>query len=101
MSFKLNVSIQNNISPALQSMKQKLNKLPDDAYKVFVKETPVRSGNARRNTKLKNNKKSIEANYPYAERLDTGYSKQSPQGMTEPTMDYIAEEFVKIMTGRK
>lgn len=99
--MKLDIKITNNISPAFAKMKKQLNQLPEDAYKVFVKETPIRSGNARSRTKLKNNKKTIDANYPYAQRLDEGYSKQSPKGMVEPTMDYIAEEFIKIMTGRK
>jgi len=98
--MKLDIKITTNINPMLKSMQRKIRNIPNDAYKVFVKETPVRSGNARRNTKLKN-KKTIEANYPYAQRLDEGYSKQSPNGMVEPTMDFIADEFIKIMTGKK
>jgi hypothetical protein len=100
MSFKLTVNIKSNITPTLKSMQKKIDKIPADAYKFFVKETPIRSGNARRNTTLKN-KKDIVANYPYAQRLDEGYSKQSPKGMTEPTMDFITDEFIKIMTGKK
>jgi hypothetical protein len=100
MSFKLNINIKTNINPTLKSMQKKIDKIPVDAHKFFVKETPIRSGNARRNTTLKN-KKDIVANYPYAQRLDEGYSKQSPQGMTEPTMDFITDEFIKIMTGKK
>lgn len=100
MSFKLTVNIKSNINPTLKSMQKKIDKIPVDAYKFFVKETPIRSGNARRNTTLKN-KKDIVANYPYAQRLDEGYSKQSPKGMTEPTMDFITDEFIKIMTGKK
>ena len=34
-------------------------------------------------------------------RLDEGYSKQSPEGMVKPTEEYISEEFIKIMTGKK
>ena len=64
-------------------------KLADEAYKVFRANTPVRSGNARRNTNLYQD--SIEANYAYAQRLDGGYSKQSPRGMTKPTDDYISK----------
>jgi hypothetical protein len=100
MSLKLKVNIKSNINPTLKSMQKKIDKIPADAHKFFVKETPIRSGNARRNTTLKN-KKEIVANYPYAKRLDEGYSKQSPEGMTQPTMDFIADEFIKIMTGKK
>ena len=99
MSFKLKIDIKTNINPTLKAMQQKIDRIPQDAHKFFVQETPIRSGNARRNTKLKN--KNIVANYPYAQRLDEGYSKQSPEGMTQPTIDFITNEFIKIMTGKK
>lgn len=99
MSLKMNVKMSNNIKTLLQKQKQKLNKLPEEAYKVFVKETPIRSGNARRNTKLKG-KKEIQANYPYAQRLDNGYSKQSPDGMVQPTTEFIIKRFREIMSGK-
>lgn len=95
----MNVKIKNNITPTLKKQQKALAKLPDEAYKVFVKETPVRSGNARRNTKLRN-KKQINANYPYAQRLDEGYSKQSPEGMVKPTEEYIIKRFNQIMSGK-
>ena len=99
MSLKLKIDIKSNINPTLKSIQKKIDKIPADAHKVFVKETPVRSGNARRKTKLNN--KTIQANYPYAQRLDEGYSKQSPEGMTQPTVDFITNEFINIMTGKK
>lgn len=99
MTLKMNVQMSSNIKARLQKQKQKLNKLPDEAYKVFVKETPIRSGNARRNTKLKG-KKEIQANYPYAQRLDNGYSKQSPDGMVQPTTEFIIKRFREIMSGK-
>jgi len=97
--IKMSVQFSNKITPLLKKQQQQIKKLPDQAYKVFVKNTPVRSGNARRNTKLKG-KKQIEANYPYAQRLDQGYSKQSPEGMVQPTEDFIIAQFNKIMTGK-
>lgn len=63
----------------------------DNAYRFFKAETPIRSGNARNNTKLKR-KLEIHANYPYAGRLDDGWSRQSPKGMTAPTEDFIEDE---------
>ena len=59
------------------------------AYKAFVKNTPVRSGNARRNTRKSGN--AIDANYPYAQRLEEGYSRQAPKGMTEPTIEEVRD----------
>jgi hypothetical protein len=96
--MKLQVKVDNKISPMLKKMQTEIKNLPSQALKVFVEETPVRNGNARRNTKL--NKNSIQANYPYAQKLNEGYSKQSPEGMTQPTTDYIIEQFNKIMTGK-
>lgn len=61
-------------------------------YDYFKSVTPIRTGNARANTYLHNNE--IVANYPYAERLDNGYSQQAPNGMTTPTEAYA----VKVTT---
>lgn len=57
------------------------------AYEYFKKVTPKRSGNAKRRTRL--NKQVIQAQYPYAKRLDKGWSKQAPDGMTEPTLEHL------------
>jgi len=61
--------------------------LPKEGYDYFVDSTPIRSGNARRNTILRGN--TIDANYAYAERLDEGYSRQSPKGMSGPTEKFL------------
>ena len=79
--------------------------LSDDAYKFFVAQTPVRSGNARRNTSLASMKDSktglskatIEGDYAYAQRLDEGWSKQSPNGMTGPTERYIERRLDELV----
>ena len=59
-----------------------------DAHRYFKDLTPIRSGNAKRNTRLNNNKE-IEANYKYAGQLDQGSSKQAPKGMSEPTIAHL------------
>lgn len=74
------------------------------AYDAFKDNTPVgdpnrwktkykpknyKPGNARRKTVLKNNE--IQANYPYAQRLEEGYSSQAPKGMTEPTLEKVRD----------
>jgi len=53
----------------------------------FKKVTPIKTGNARKNTDLMGN--AIDANYPYALSLNQGSSKQAPKGMTEPTIEAI------------
>ena len=70
-----------------------------NAYKHFVSITPKDKGNARRNTKLVRN--VIEADYPYAERLDNGWSKQyGGKGMTKPTEEFIEKEIDNILKGK-
>lgn len=80
-----------NITNRLNTVLQTLNteKVSQVAYKAFVKNTPIRSGNARRNTKKQG--KTINADYPYAQRLEEGYSKQAPNGMTEPTYEEVRQ----------
>ena len=86
---------KNTMSASLQRIQKRLETLPQLAYKEFVNNTPVRNGNARRNTKLQKN--TIVADYPYAKRLDEGYSKQAPQGMSKPTEDFVKRETDKMM----
>jgi hypothetical protein len=69
--------------------------LTDVAYPVFVKNTPVKSGNARRHTIKASTE--IDANYPYAVRLDKGWSKQSPKGMVAPTVDAVRAYIRKVL----
>jgi hypothetical protein len=76
----------------IDKTKKELDRLTVDAHKFFVAETPIRSGNARRNTGVVGNK--IIANYPYAQRLDEGWSNQSPDGMTNPTTEHIEQVLV-------
>lgn len=83
------------MTPSIDKIRKRLETLPMLGYKEFVKNTPVNKGNARRNTRLE--KDTIVADYPYARRLDEGYSKQSPKGMTEPTEKYLQRETDKIM----
>lgn len=68
-----------------------LQKLPEkamkEAYPFLKKTTPIKSGNARNKTRL--NKLSIQSKYPYAGRLDEGWSKQASNGFTDPTIDEL------------
>ena len=86
---------QNTIPGATRRIQRQLNKLPDEAYDVFYKETPIRTGNARSKTRLRGD--TIDANYPYAQRLDDGYSRQSPRGMILPTLEYLRKRVRQII----
>ena len=78
---------------------KKLSELPnhllDEALDLVKENTPVQSGYARRNTKKKGN--SIVADYPYADRLDQGYSRQAPDGFTQPTIQQLQNEASKFV----
>lgn len=75
-----------------------MRRVPDRAYRFFVEATPIRTGNARRRTKLVNGD-TIAANYPYAQRLDQGWSRQAPRGMVQPTIDFV-RRLVRGIFGR-
>lgn len=79
-------NIQNRLNKVLQTLDEK--NITQVAYKSFRKYTPYRSGNAFRNTQIQNGN-TILADYPYAQRLEEGYSNQAPRGMSEPTYEDI------------
>jgi hypothetical protein len=72
------------------------NRLAQVAGEYFKKVTPVDTGNARRSTSVQGN--TVYAHYPYAKRLDQGYSKQAPKGMVQPTIDFL-RQYVKQQLG--
>lgn len=95
--------IVNRLNKITETLNSK--QLTDVAYKKFVDVTPVKTGNAKRNTKKSGN--SIDANYPYAEVLDQGRgyrdgqmrgSTQAPKGMTEPTIEHL-RKYIQQKTG--
>lgn len=65
------------------------NKLADEGAKFMRSITPIQSGNARRKTRSNGN--VIQADYPYAKRLDEGWSKQNQIGLVNPTIAHLEE----------
>jgi hypothetical protein len=96
--LKINVKFSNTTGKKLNKIEQDLRQLPAEAAEVFKQNTPVRTGNARSKTGLKG-QDSIVANYPYAQKLDNGYSRQAPDGMTKPTKRYIKQRLNQIFKG--
>ena len=95
ISLKIGVD---KISTSVKKKIAQLDAVPAQAYTYFRSITPiaaVNGGNARRNTFLK--KDTIVAAYPYAQRLDDGYSRQAPDGMTRPTEAFVQKTTDKIM----
>jgi hypothetical protein len=88
------VRLSNNMIKRVQRLEKFVDELPPNAHKEFVKTTPIRTGNAKRKTRLVST--TIKADYPYANRLNEGYSRQATRGMTKPTIDYIRRELRKL-----
>jgi hypothetical protein len=89
--------IKSEIEPKLKNIQTELAKVPAQAHRFFVNATPIDTGNARRKTSLKGN--VISANYSYAQRLNRGWSKQAPNGMVQPTINFI-RRIVKRILGK-
>lgn len=91
----IKLDIQDRITGDITKLKRELGAVPKAAVTEYQKLTPVKSGNARKRTTLKGN--SIQANYPYAQRLDEGWSKQAPKGMTKPWELWLQKHLDKLM----
>lgn len=89
----MSVKIKDNMTPSLRKIENAIEGVPESAYAFWRRNTPIRSGNARRRTRLQGN--TIEARYPYAQKLDEGASKQAPDGMSQPTTDFLDREYRK------
>ena len=86
---------RNTMKYSIEKMVPKLEDLPEEAYEVWLNNTPVRTGNARRKTKLVGDK--IRADYNYAVPLDEGSSKKKPRGMSKPTEEFIKRRLKQII----
>jgi len=93
--IEVDISVNDKITGDIARIKRQLQNVPLEAHKEFVALTPIRSGNARRNTILQRD--TIRANYPYAQRLDEGYSRQAPQGITRPWEQWFRKRIRQIM----
>lgn len=96
--IKLTIKIDDAVTKMVEKLGDDIEDLKDEIHDEFVKNTPKRTGNARKKTRKRGD--TIYADYPYAKRLDEGYSKQSPSGMTDPTLDFIEKRFEQIVKGK-
>ena len=92
--ISVDIKIDDNLTAVLKGQRKKLASYPKDAEQQLVSLTPIDSGNARRNTQLAG--QTIQLNYPYAQKLDEGYSKQAPSGMTRPFEKWVRNRAKQI-----
>lgn len=90
LDLKVSVKSDNE----LESIRKQIEALPREAYDYFRSVTPIRTGNARRRTRLQGD--TIRADYAYAVPLDDGSSRQAPRGMVEPTERWLARRVKQI-----
>ena len=81
----------------MAKLTEQLDDLPEAAHAEFIRNTPVRTGNARRNTELRDTR--IIANYNYSQQLEDGGSRQAPEGMIKPTEQWIQREVDRRLKG--
>ena len=67
----------------------------ESTFKYYRKETPRKGGNARNKTKFSKRQNSINSNYDYAGRLDSGWSKQAPKGFTKPSLNFLEKQITR------
>jgi hypothetical protein len=74
-----------------RSLKQTLAELADEVLVDARANTPIKSGNARRNwtKKVTNDNFEVQNKVPYIERLEAGASRQAPKGIIGPTLAQI------------
>lgn len=108
--IEVNVRISRNlITPALRRIRQQINNLPKELEQKMIELTPEDTGNARRRTRLVNNRR-IKAAYPYAKVLDKGRhmtsrgmrgSTQAPKGMTKPLREWYRARIRRLLRARR
>ena len=96
--MQIKIAITGNLANLLQPYKSLPQRVAKDAYTFFKNHTPrgdprrwktkyppknYQPGNAQRQTVM-TSQTAFTADYPYAERLDQGWSSQAPKGMIEP-----------------
>ena len=102
--IKLDISVKNDITAMSDRIRRELKAYPQQAETEFIHLTPIKTGNARRKTRLVNSTE-IHADYQYADVLDAGRhmtpkgmrgSTQAPRGMTKPFLDWAKKKLAYI-----
>ena len=86
MQGKITVNVRQALG-LFKDMDELAETVIDEAYPFLKEKTPIKTGNARRNTVKRKTK--IVSNYNYAGDLDAGKSRQAPDGFTAPTIEQM------------
>jgi len=79
-----------------KAMRQLLEEVATGTEDIARANTPIKSGNARRNWRKQVSDRgfTVENRVPYIERLEAGASKQAPKGIVTPTLTQIKGKYV-------
>ena len=75
------------------AVKQVIENVMEDLEPIVRKNTPIDTGLARRSWRLRGDK--LRNQQPYIVRLDEGHSRQSPDGIAEPSFKELNANFKK------
>lgn len=95
----MSVTVKNNTDKFFTRLVDLPEDLMQRSYTFLKSKTPIKSGNARKKTKLQKKNRVIKSNYAYAGRLDEGWSGQAPKGFTDPTMKEMDKIVDNLLRG--
>jgi len=87
MEIRVSFNSKRVIAELSNDVDQMVRQVSTDLFDTVKQKTPVASGRAKRGWRLRQEGKfryEIANRVPYISRLDEGYSKQAPRGMTRP-----------------
>lgn len=90
--FKISITGADlDIAQLTRELNLTVRQLADEVLLDARANTPIKTGNARRNWTKKVTKNNFEVanRVPYIERLEAGASKQAPNGIIGPTLDQV------------
>lgn len=100
--LRVTITNANKVATGLsKDVDQIVRQVSQELLKQLQRFTPVRSGRAKRGYRLNKRKKynyEVVNRVPYIERLDEGYSKQSPNGMTRPAIRAVSNKRIRRFT---
>lgn len=91
----ISATISYNTSDLGRSLSQFVAEVAAEVEKDARANTPIKSGNARRNwTKtLSKDNFVVQNRVPYIERLEAGASRQAPKGIIGPTLTQVKGKY--------
>ena len=91
----MEISVTYNANSLNQDLAKFVSELANDVFINARANTPIKTGNARRNWTKTVTKDSavIQNKVPYIERLEAGASRQAPKGIIKPTLTQIKGKY--------